>query len=59
LRREQHDDQRIVQRLGEPRQPSAVSILRFSLVQCRPELAQLVSGQDSVPLFSFGGLSDA
>lgn len=62
LRREQRDDQRIVQRLGEPRQRSAVRILRFSLVQCRPELALGLTrfrGQDSVPALLVGGLSDA
>ena len=53
------DDERVVQRLREPRQRLAVRVLRVALMQGRPELAQLVSRKHSFTALVVGRLYDS
>lgn len=59
LCREQHHEKRIVQRLRKPDERFSIVILRFGLMQGRPELPQLVSRQDAIAALLVGRLSDS
>jgi hypothetical protein len=55
LRSEQHNDQRIVQRLREPQQRPTADVFGLGLMERRPELAQPSRDSTRSRLFSSAG----